>query len=187
MHGTRLLTQEELSRVLELLPIRERALVFSSLFFGLRISESLRLTFGDVTNSFLYVRSEKGSNNTNFPIPDEFKRLISKLSDYYQEKGIAVNETTPLFLSRKGQAKAISRQQACYLLKRTVEALRLGGKIGYHSFRKAFINFIYRETGHDLANTKNYSRHKSLSSLDYYLTASKDTSLVVKSPFLRNC
>ena len=63
-------------------------------------------------------------------------------------------------------------------LKRLFKKARLDGKVNSHSFRKSFVTEIYRRTGKDLAQTRVYSRHNSLSSLQYYIETSADTGLV---------
>lgn len=47
-----------------------------------------------------------------------------------------------------------------------------------HSARKIFVTRIYALTGKDIAETKKYSRHKSLANLDYYIGTTQDLSLV---------
>ncbi|MBK8755563.1 MAG: hypothetical protein IPL99_29820 [Candidatus Competibacteraceae bacterium] len=49
-----------------------------------------------------------------------------------------------------------------------------------HSARKTFVTRIYAMTGKDIAETRKYSRHKSLANLDYYIGTTDDLSLVAR-------
>ncbi|MBF0290631.1 MAG: tyrosine-type recombinase/integrase [Nitrospinae bacterium] len=158
--------------------IRDRVLVLTGLSFGSRISEGLGLTFGDVSGSYVQIKASKQGYNTSYPIPEAYKMAVVELKAHYEDQGITVTDETPLFLSRNGDNKPITRQQASLMVKAVCKALGIDGKINTHSFRKAFVTKIYEMTGHDLVKTKAYSRHKSIASLDYYIATTMDTGLV---------
>ena len=178
MKGCRVLSEKEVKDILLSLDIRDRVLVETGLFFGTRISESLELTFGKFAGTHLAIRSKKGSDNQSFEIPSTYRKSIVTLKEHYQSKGITVTDKTPLFLSRKGQNQPITRQQASQTVKAVCESLGITGKVNTHSFRKSFVTRIYELTGHDIAQTKVYSRHKSLSNLDYYIKTTEKTNLI---------
>jgi integrase len=179
MKGCRVLTDKEIKKILKTLKIREQALFLTSLTFGTRISESLSLTFGDVSGKYLYLRSMKGSENQSFPIPARYRKVISGLKAYYQSKGISVNDSVPLFMSQKRKTlKPMSRQLAHNLLKKVIRNCRLEGKINTHSFRKSFVSRIYELTNYNIAELRQYSRHKSLNNLQYYISTMEEPTLV---------
>lgn len=178
MKGCKALDNKEVKAILENLSIRDKVFVMMGLTFGTRISEALELRFKDVAGDYLYLKSKKGSDNAAFPIPDQCKALIAELRGYYEEKNIDVNDNTFLFLSRKGENKAITRQQASQIVKVTCGSLGIPGKVNTHSFRKSFVTKIYEMTGFNIAETKNYSRHKSLANLDYYINTTQKTELI---------
>lgn len=180
MRGCRVLTDEEIRAVLNELGVRDRLLFLTCLTFGTRISEALSLTFRDVEGGSLYIKSEKGSENQSFPIPSNFRREVVELENYYRSKGIDVNRDTPMFLSQKGSNMPITRQLASYIVKMVAGRTGLDGKVNTHSFRKTFVTKIYEMTGFNLAETKNYSRHKSLVNLDSYIKTTEKTDLVEK-------
>lgn len=62
MKGCRVLEIEEVKALLDGLSRRDRLLMLTGLHFGTRISETLALTFGDVTGRFLSIKSAKGSD-----------------------------------------------------------------------------------------------------------------------------
>lgn len=178
MKGCRVLEEEEIRLVLRELGVRDRTLFLTCLTFGTRISEALALTFGDVAGATLYIKSSKGSETQGFPIPFSYKNAIEELQNFYQTKGIKVKPETPMFLSQKGRNRSITRQLASNVIKKVVQKMNLDGKINTHSFRKSFVTKIYEMTGYNIAETKAYSRHKSLVNLEYYIKTTETTDLV---------
>ena len=182
MKGCRVLMDAEVRILLKNLNnVRDRTLFLTCLTFGTRISEALALTFGDVAGSTLYIISKKGSETQGFPIPEAYKNAIDELGEWYCEKGITVHDKLPLFISQKGH-QSITRQLASTVLKNASRRLNLEGRgrVNTHSLRKTFINKIYNLTGFNIAETKAYSRHKSLVNLEYYLKTTESTDLVEK-------
>lgn len=178
MKGCRVLTDEEIKLVLNELGVRDRVLFLTCLTYGTRISEALSLTFGDVAGNNLYIKSSKGSESQTFPIPATFKEAIKELEQWYCEKGISITGNSPLFISQKGRNKSITRQLASTIIKNVARQVNLEGRVNTHSFRKTFVSKIYDLTGFNIAETKAYSRHKSLVNLDYYLKTTESTDLV---------
>ncbi len=180
MKGCRVLTDEEIRLVLNELGIRDRALFLTCLTFGTRISEALAMTFGDVSSTTLYIKSSKGSETQRFPIPFSYRMAIEELGNYYKSKGIEIKDSSPLFISQKGRNQSITRQLASNVIKKVVLKMNLDGKINTHSFRKSFVTKIYEMTGYNIAETKAYSRHKSLVNLEYYIKTTENADLVEK-------
>lgn len=178
MKGCRVLGSDEVTALLDDMTPRDRVLLLTGLTFGLRISETLALTFGDVAGRFLHVKSAKGSDNVSFEIPASYRKAVDDLRTSYEQSGKLILDATPLFLSRKGDNKAITRQQASEVITSAAERLGIEGKINNHSMRKTFVTRIYQLTGRDIAETKKYSRHKSMANLDYYIATTNDLSLV---------
>ena len=178
MKGCRVLERHEVQALLAALAVRDRVLLLTGLTFGTRISETLALTFGDVTGRFLSINSAKGSDNVTFEIPARYQAEVAALRGFYAQSGRTVTDTTPLFLSRKGIHQALSRQQASEILTTACARLGIEGKVNTHSARKTFVTRIYHLTGKDIAETKKYSRHQSLANLDYYISTTQDLSLV---------
>lgn len=180
MKGCRVLANHEVQALLGDLSRRDRLLVLTGLTFGTRISETLALTFGQVEGRYLHIASAKGSNNVSFEVPVGYRTEVAALRTVYQTQGQTVNATTPLFLSRKGVNQAITRQQASEVITAACARLGIDGKVNSHSARKTFVTRIYHLTGKDIAETKKYSRHKSLANLDYYIGTTQDLSLVAQ-------
>ncbi len=179
MKGARPIKEEEIPVLLRELAIRERVLCLSGFHFGARISEALQLRFQDVDGSEVLIKALKGSNDQSYPIAPVYRGFVQALKKAYEEQGRRIDGKSFLFLSRQGREQRLSRQQASLKIQKAVQASRLEGKVSFHSFRKYFINYIFKETGFNLAETRSYSRHASLSSLQAYIETSGNTNLVL--------
>ncbi len=180
MKGCRVLEQSKVVALLANLSPRDRLLVLTGLTFGTRISETLSFTFGAVEGRYVHIASAKGSDNVSFEVPARYHADVEALRVLYLDQGREVTASTPLFLSRKGDNKAITRQQASEVITAACARLGIDGKVNSHSARKTFVTRIYAMTGKDIAETKKYSRHKSLANLDYYIGTTDDLSLVAR-------
>ena len=178
MRGCRILEADEVKSILEYLKIRDRTLILTGLFFGMRISEILELTFGHIKGTYIAIKSKKGSDNQAFDIPAEYREAVDELKKHYEDQGVTITDKTPLFLSRKGKNNSITRQQASQIIRAVCEDLGIEGKVNTHSFRKTFVTKIYELTNFNIAETKTYSRHKSLANLDYYIATTGKTNLI---------
>jgi integrase len=178
MQGCRPLSVTEVDSLLNDLPVRDKLLVLTGLYFGTRVSETISITFGDVAGGYLHIRSAKGSNNVAFALPPAFVTEVDRLKADYQAHGVLITGETPLFLSREGDQKPIDRSRASQIMLAAKRRAGLNGKVNTHSLRKTFVTRIYEMTGRDIAQTKKYSRHKNLANLDYYIGTCEDLSLV---------
>lgn len=178
MKGCRVLTQEEITRLMGILSPRDKLLVLTGLTYGLRISESLRLKFGDFKGSYLVIDrklSLKNSDVVTFPIPKPYRKLLNAVKSLYQAD-VEVTDDTGLFLNY--QHKPMSRVAAHNIVRDACRKLNIAGKVNTHSFRKCFVTKIYEMVGKDLIRARHFSRHKSLSNLQYYIETTEDTSLI---------
>ena len=177
MKGCRALNENEVKQIIEnMVDAKGRLLALTGLYFGTRISEALALNFSDVSGNMLSLKSAKGSNNQTFQITAAYKRALAEVKEQYRAKGWVVNGDTALFLSQSGVR--MTQQAASHIVKTAAKKANLEGKINTHSFRKCFVTKIYSLTGYDIARTKQYSRHKSLANLDYYISTAQGTELV---------
>lgn len=178
MKGCRVLEAHEVKALLADLSLRDRLLVLTGLTFGTRISETLSLTFGSVAGRYIHIASAKGSDNVSFEVPAYYHNNVDELRASYETSGRIIIDKTPLFLSRKGENRAITRQQASEVITAACNRLCIEGKVNSHSARKTFVTRIYQMTGKDIAETKKYSRHKNLANLDYYIGTTNNLNLV---------
>jgi integrase len=179
MQGARALSHDELNEILAIASPRDRVLVLTGISFGTRISEALKLTFADVEGEVLHLKSSKNSQNQGFPIPAGYKAAIKALKAYYRDKGIEPKRHTRIFLETHVLPfHVMSRQAASDAVRRLAKKIGAEGKVSSHSFRKSFVTRIYEKTGFNIAETQKYSRHKSLSNLEYYISTCDEMTLI---------
>ena len=174
MAGCRMITRNEVDRVLTLATPTLRLFVLVGLTYGTRVSEALDMTFGDIDSEWVRIKGLKGGKTQNYEVTAEVKEACDLLKKSLGE----VDRFTPLFTGRNSTSKPMTRQNLSQQLKKLFKAAGLDGKVNSHSLRKAFVTEIYNRTGKDLAQTKIYSRHRTLTSLQYYIETSTDTKLV---------
>lgn len=183
LKGCRVLTDNEVSIILDNLSIRDSVLFQTMLYFGTRISETIGLKFADVEGDYFNVSSCKHSENITFPIPNDYKNDLSLLRSFYEDykttggQEVKITGKSFLFLSRQNNFH-LCRFRASQIIKNMCRRLKLSGKINTHSFRKCFVTKIYELTGKDIIKTKVYSRHKNLSNLEYYIKTTETTELI---------
>ncbi len=180
MQGARFIAANEIERLKAELPLRDRLLMLFGLTFGLRVSEAIPLTFGDVSGPRLVVVSLKKrqkQKKTVFPIPEKIRAVIEEVREYYLARKIEVTRHTPLFLSQKGGH--VGRRYVAQVIERACRKLGLPEGISFHSFRKAFVTNIFAKTKFNVAETCRYSRHDNLNNLLFYIETCQDTNLVL--------
>lgn len=177
MIGCKVLSKYEIKRIIENMELaKNKLLVLVSINFGTRISETLSLNFGDLSGEYVTIKSSKGSNTQSFPITKTLKEAVEANRQEYISNGWTVNPDTALFLNRSGVR--MTRQAASKIIRAAAKKANIDGKVNSHSFRKSFITRIYEMTNFNIVETKQYSRHKNLSNLDYYIQTTNNTNLV---------
>lgn len=117
---------------------------------GLRVSDLLRLTIGDVRDERgrikdrVQVREAKTGKMKDFPISDSAAKA---LGEYLTTRKTA-HDDEPLFLSRKGGH--LTRQQFRRIIAEAAHAVGVRERVGTHSMRKTLAYHVYRE-GKDIA------------------------------------
>lgn len=180
MQGSRALTDDEIKSMLESTDPRYKTLVMTGIMFGTRISEALELRFSDFESRTLRIKSKKGSNNQEFPIPGTYREALNELKRFYEKHDVVVERDSFVFVGihPNSGGKVLTRQAANESLRVLSRKLGLDGKVSFHSFRKSFVTKIYEKTNYNIAETKKYSRHKSLANLEYYIRTTDSMDLV---------
>lgn len=112
---------------------------------GLRISDLLNLTVGDVVDSAgrvkkaISIREQKTGKEKAFPINKNAANAIKLYINEFNSSGSSGSSdpTIPLFASRKGN-KPISRVQAWEILNNAALDVGITESVGTHSLRKTF-------------------------------------------------
>ena len=188
MKGCRKLTREEEQRIdaylMSIGNMRERVLFGICRMYGLRVEEATALKVRDIKKKYMFIVSEKDSENQTFEIREDIKQQAEKLFDWYRSKGVVVTNDMPLFLSQMGfhTKTPMSRNQIAHIIRGLCNVLGIGGKVGVHSFRKGFAYDIWEKTGHNILESMKYTRHKSPSGFQCYIDTMDGTPLIAELP-----
>lgn len=180
MAGCRSLNDTEVQSVLaQLAAPRDQALFILGLRTGFRISELLSLSFGDVYQAGKVMdrvrvakRNMKGKScNREVALHPQAKAAIEALVAVT----IGVTPSMPLFVSRNGVAKPLSRFGAHGVLKAAYAAAGLSGALATHTMRKSFAKKVYAALKFDLLATRDALGHSCVSTTVEYLETNQDT------------
>lgn len=178
MKGCRPLTDIEKNQVLAAMNgryrLRDRLLVVLGVYAGFRISEILSLKVKDVckngqfpTHITVQRRNIKNRREGRSVV---MHPAIREAAQEYLDANPDLKPESPLFVSQKGQARAISRQQAWGILEAAYAACKLTGTLGTHSLRKTFASSCYDRSGHCLLRTKKALGHTDIRTTEKYLS-----------------
>lgn len=151
---------EAMKKILRATSLRSYVLFVLGINSGLRVSDLLNLTLGDVAESKSKVRGRislreaKTGKQKDFPLSENAKKA---LQEYLRTRGY--DPAAPLLPSRKGSG-ALQRAQAWKILN---EAARLAGikeRVGTHTLRKTFAYHAYK-SGQDITLIQKLLNHSS--------------------------
>ncbi len=161
--------------------IRNRALIATFIFTGIRRSELINLKVEDVDliNSFLFVRNGKGGKNREIPIEQSIlKPILEEYSNYRQNlkrvgkyfftgtwAGIKENNA----LTKGGLSKIFSKLSKS-----------LNKRIYPHQLRHSFATLVIDKNG-DLFTLKELLGHSNIKTTAIYLSATKRKKIEVIS------
>jgi site-specific recombinase XerD len=174
--------------------LRDRAFFEMALQMGLRVSEMLSLTVGQVYQYGKVVKEAsidrkhmkggkagKASGRT-LPIFEEMRAYIlawlERMAGMLHVKDPkAIDPSTPLFLSRvhnkDGSPRAIARETAWRIIKAIARENELSGKVGTHSTRKTLACKVYTWSN-DSRVVQRILGHRSLQNTEAYLKSLTD-------------
>ena len=177
MSGCRALSPAEIQLVkLQLTNPRDHALFVLGIHSGFRISELLSLQVKDVFANGRVMdiarvvrRNTKGANaSRTIPIHQEARKALLEIC-------LGREASEPLFQSRNGVAKSISRFMAHKILKAAYKAAGLEGPgLACHTMRKSFAEKVYAALNYDLLATSAALSHRDIRNTVRYLEPNKD-------------
>lgn len=150
---------------------RNYVLFMFGIYTGLRISDILQFRVRDIREiegnikEYFYIREGKTGKEKRMKIPKDLKYI---LGDFVKGK----LDYEYLFLSKKGNNKPISRQQAYRILNDAAKRFGLES-IGCHTLRKTFGYQLYQRT-HDGITIKEILNHSDLSTTLRYIGVNQD-------------
>jgi len=180
--GSRVATKEDIKRIYEETSIRIRALILFLKDTGLRVSDVIRLTYGDLAEGL-----DSGEEFISISLITKKNKIVAKtfvgpeaieaLKEYFSERREGsrrippeeLEAKSPLFRIRSPEVKAISRSGMSSTITFYAQKLGINSAFSAHSFRKYFqtqleasginSNWIDQMIGHRLINSRDsYSR-----------------------------
>ena len=174
--------------------LRDRCYFEMALQMGLRVSEMLSLTVGQVSQYGKVVdevsikrkqmkggKAVRASGRTIPLFPETHPHILAWLVRLAGMLKVndpkAIDPTTPLFLSRvrskDGSPRAIARETAWRIIKAIARENELSGKVGTHSTRKTLARKVYTWSN-DIRVVQRILGHRSLASTEAYLKSLTD-------------
>jgi site-specific recombinase XerD len=179
MAGCRALKQNEFKIVAEKFKLlRDKLLFVLGTKSGFRITELLSLKVESVyKDGILVSRLKVSRKNMKGKITSRevvlhkdtqilIKEYISSLTD--------VSDAMPLFKSKVGENKSISRKHAWSILKKACEEAGLTGQLATHTMRKTFAHNVYLQSRNDLVLTQKALGHTTIMNTVKYLEVDQD-------------
>ena len=198
MAGMRDYTDAELEMILKSFrgryQLRDRCFFEMALQMGLRVSEMLSLSVGQVYQYGKVVdevsierkhmkggKAGKASCRTIPLFPETHSHILAWLQRLAGmlnlEASKAIDPSTSLFLSRvhnkDGSPRAIARETAWRIIKAIARENELSGKVGTHSTRKTLARKVY-SWSNDIPVVQRILGHRSLASTEAYLKSLTD-------------
>lgn len=151
---------EAMKRVLKGQSIRDYLMFMIGISSALRISDILNLRVKDVwdgrkCNNQISIREGKTNKIKRFSMS---KNLEKAVNEYMGSYDYTMNDY--LMMSRKGDNKPITRQQAHLILKNAASMVGIKEAISTHSLRKTFAYHAWK-SGVDLALLQDLLNHSS--------------------------
>ncbi len=138
---------EDMKKVLKAHSQRDYLLFVMGINTGLRISDLLQLTMGDVLDKknkpvqLLVIKEQKTGKERKIRLNENVRKAI--------QETIALKDDVQLgeylFKSQKGKNKPISRIQAWQVLNDAAKTVGIEGRIGTHTLRKTFGYHAYKQ------------------------------------------
>lgn len=184
MSGARALTKSEHELIkTKFYSLRNKCLYLLGKNTGFRISELLSINVKDIyKKDYVKVtRSKvKGKTKSREIILNNETKLI--VSEYIETFKLDLN--SPLFISREGVNRPITRFMAHKILKEVFNKAGLQGTCTTHSMRKTFALNVFKKSGNNLLLTKHALGHNDLSTTIKYLPIDQEE---IDSIILNDC
>lgn len=135
---------------------------------ALRISDILSLHVNDLWDGkkpqpYVSLHEDKTNKYKRFPITENLQKAIK---EYIKTYNPSLNDY--LFISRKGDNKPITRQQANKIISDSGDYIGIKEPLGSHSLRKTWGYWAYK-SGYSLAHIMEALNHSSIANTKRYL------------------
>lgn len=153
--------------------VRDYALFTVGINIALRISDLLKLTWGDVLDDSIFktvvLREDKTGKMRNIKLNKVSRKALEELLDTLD----TYNMNEYIFKSREGDNKPITRQQAFYILRDAASAVGIKEKVGTHTLRKTWGYHAWKK-GYSPALIMETLNHSNLTTTKRYLGIRQD-------------
>lgn len=193
MKGVRPFTDEEIKAIKASFggryAARDKALFVVGLRTGFRISELLSLRVKDVYQhgkvldrvSVQRRHMKKKTQGRTVLLHPEARAALSVWLEQMPKLLGGITEDTPIFCSRvrgpDGGRRAIARETAWRILKAVCVENEISGRVGCHSWRKAFASKMYEAMHKDLVKVQRALGHLNINSTVAYLASFRDDEI----------
>ncbi|MFO1434331.1 MAG: site-specific tyrosine recombinase XerD [Candidatus Competibacteraceae bacterium] len=148
------------------LGIRDRAMLEVLYASGLRVSELVTLTLGQVSLNSGYLRIRgKGGKERLVPLGEQAMVSLSTYTQFVRPLWLQDRACVDLFITQRGQA--MTRQAFWYLIKRYALQAGIGKALSPHTLRHAFATHLL-DHGADLRAVQLLLGHSDLSTTQIY-------------------
>lgn len=168
---------EDMLKIIQQWDIRDKLMIYFSLFAGLRAGEVVGLNCSDVWNNIstytgIDLRPEiaKGHKAAYIPLKDSIITLLEQYRIIVHPHPVCATVMIPLFKSKITGARLT--RDMFYKIVTKATLLATGQKLGPHTLRHTFATMLMKKA--DLKTVQAALRHESILSTEIYLHASKD-------------
>ena len=153
--------------------IRDYALFTVGINVALRISDLLKLTWGDVLDNknfkTLVLKEEKTRKMRNIKLNKTSRKALEEFLEALDTYSMG----DYIFKSREGNNEPITRQQAFYILRDAAKAVGIKEKVGTHTLRKTWGYHAWK-SGYSPALIMDTLNHGNLNTTKRYLGIRQD-------------
>jgi integrase len=166
---------DHLKKVLKASNMRDYLMFVLGINTGLRISDLLQLTWGDVLDDkgrirqSLILKERKTGKERKLTLCRNAQKALQEVLDTKQN----ILEGDYIFRSQKGNNRPIGRVHAWYILNQAAQTVGIKGRIGTHTLRKTFGYHAYRQ-GIDITLLQQLFNHSSPSVTLRYIGITQD-------------
>jgi site-specific recombinase XerD len=129
--------------------------------------EKLLAKIKDLNTKLIPIKTNN-MEGSSVPLNDFAKSVLSRLIHDLHRRGLK-DDDVPIFISQKGEVKAIAPSTAWRVIKNAAFKCGVYGAIGTHSMRKTFAKAMNDYYGGDLVKVQQAMRHKKIDSTASYI------------------
>jgi len=163
MRKPKSITNEQAEKIIRKMDQMDRLLFRFAIESGLRISDMLKLTVGDIKKT-MTVLETKSKKDRTFKISGELYTELKKFTKYKRRGSI-------LFHSARSSSKPMHRTTIHRHIKKAVKTLKIDASA--HSTRKLYAHNVFSET-HDIEKVQEALNHKYVTTTCSYLDIDLD-------------